>query len=119
MEHITARCESCKVEGASSSQRSSPAEPREQDAPATISKSPMTLLYFAQARRLAGIASESLALTESVNADALWSAILARHPDLAPLRSVTRLARNGEFAAVDAFFAPGDEVALIPPVSGG
>ncbi|MEY4489225.1 MAG: hypothetical protein RIQ79_1733, partial [Verrucomicrobiota bacterium] len=54
----------------------------------------MTILYFAQARRLAGIASESLALPPPVNSDALWSAILARHPALLPLRSVTRLARN-------------------------
>jgi molybdopterin converting factor subunit 1 len=79
----------------------------------------MTVLYFAQARRLAGIASEPLSLPSPVTTDALWSAILARHPALAPLRSVTRFARNGEFAAADALFSPGDEVALIPPVSGG
>ncbi len=79
----------------------------------------MTILYFAQTRRLAGIASETLSLSDPVSADALWDAILARHPDLAPLRSVTRLARNGEFTDADAVFAPGDEIALIPPVSGG
>lgn len=79
----------------------------------------MTVLYFAQARRLVGLASETLPLTSPVTAAALWTEILARHPALAPLRSVTRLARNGEFAAADALFAPGDEVALIPPVSGG
>lgn len=79
----------------------------------------MIILYFAQARRLAGVASETLSPTSPLGVDALWSELLARHPDLAPLRSVTRLARNGEFANVDAVFFPDDEVALIPPVSGG
>jgi molybdopterin converting factor small subunit len=59
----------------------------------------MTLLYFAQARRVTGIPSETL--------------------DAAALRLVIRLARNGEFAPLDARFHPDDEIALIPPVSGG
>ncbi len=79
----------------------------------------MTLLYFAQARRLAGVAEENFSPAKSLSADELWTELLARHPGLAPLREVTRLARNGEFAAADAVFQPGDEVALIPPVSGG
>jgi len=79
----------------------------------------MTILYFAQARRLTGVASETLALADPLGAEALWDTILARHPALAPLRPVTRLACNGEFSAADAVFAPGDEIALIPPVSGG
>lgn len=79
----------------------------------------MTLLYFAQARQLSGVASEVLEISEPMNADALWAEVLGRHPELAPLRSVTRLARNGGFAAADAVFQPGDEVALISPVSGG
>ncbi len=79
----------------------------------------MTLLYFAQARQLAGVAIETVELAAPLGADALWAEVLARRPGLAPLRVVTRLARNGEFAAADAVFQPGDEVALIPPVSGG
>jgi molybdopterin converting factor subunit 1 len=79
----------------------------------------MTVVYFAQARRLAGIASETLALPPPVTSEALWQELLARHPALAPLRPVTRLARNGDFATADTVFAPGDEIALIPPVSGG
>ena len=79
----------------------------------------MTVLYFAQTRRLAGVASDVLVLPSPVNADALWTEILARHPSLAPLRSVIRLARNGEFTTVNTLFSDGDEIALIPPVSGG
>lgn len=79
----------------------------------------MTLLYFAQARRVTGVPSETLAAASPLAADQLWAEILRRHPDLALLRPVIRLARNGEFAAADTVFQPGDEIALIPPVSGG
>lgn len=79
----------------------------------------MTLLYFAQARRVTGLASEPLSTSAPLTADQLWTEILRRHPDLALLHPVIRLARNGEFAAPDVLFHPGDEVALIPPVSGG
>lgn len=79
----------------------------------------MTVLYFAQARRLAGLTAETLPFAAPVSAGELWAELLRLHPDLAPLRTATRLARNGEFAAADTVFQPGDEVALIPPVSGG
>jgi molybdopterin converting factor small subunit len=79
----------------------------------------MTLLYFAQAKRVTGLASETLAATEPLTADQLWAELLRRHPGLAPLRPATRLARNGEFAPPDAHFHRDDEIALIPPVSGG
>lgn len=79
----------------------------------------MTVLYFAQARRIAGVASENLPVTTPLSADQLWHEILQRHPDLALLHPVIRLARNGAFAAADTLFHPGDEIALIPPVSGG
>lgn len=79
----------------------------------------MTLLYFAQAKRVTGLPSETLSPSSPLTADQLWAEILRRHPDLAILHPVIRLARNGEFASPDALFHPGDEVALIPPVSGG
>jgi molybdopterin converting factor subunit 1 len=81
----------------------------------------MKLLYFAQARQLAGVSEETWAppAEAALDAQALWAEVLRRHPALAPLRPHTRLARNGEFAPADAAFAAGDEVALIPPVSGG
>jgi molybdopterin synthase sulfur carrier subunit len=79
----------------------------------------MTVLYFAQARRISGLASETIPGSAPLTADQLWHEILQRHPDLAVLHPVIRLARNGEFAASDSLFLPDDEIALIPPVSGG
>lgn len=79
----------------------------------------MTLLYFAQVRRITGIDTEPLAVTTPLDEGQLWHEILQLHPDLALLHPVIRLARNGEFATADTIFQPGDEIALIPPVSGG
>jgi sulfur-carrier protein len=44
---------------------------------------------------------------------------LAEHPHLEPWRDRTRLGINLQFVANDASLTDGDEVVLIPPVSGG
>ena len=51
--------------------------------------------------------------------DDAWAALAARYPALAPHREWVRAARNGAYAAWDAPLADGDEVAFLPPVSGG
>lgn len=79
----------------------------------------MTLLYFAQVRRITALASESFNMGAPLTSDELWQHVLQRHPDLALLRPAIRLARNGAFASAETVFNPGDEIALIPPVSGG
>jgi molybdopterin converting factor subunit 1 len=79
----------------------------------------MRILFFAHARRLADTASEEIPLDAPITTDALWALLLARHPDLAPLRPVTRLARDQAFLPPDAILHPEDAIALIPPVSGG
>jgi len=79
----------------------------------------MTLLYFAHARRLTGCSEETLSVESPLTSGQLWAMLLSRHPKLAPLRATTRLACNQRFADADTLFQPGDEVAVIPPVSGG
>ncbi len=54
-----------------------------------------------------------------VTAPALWDLLVQRHPELAALRAVSRLARGDDFLPADAVLAPTDEIAVIPPVSGG
>ncbi|MGF1569597.1 MAG: MoaD/ThiS family protein [Nodosilinea sp.] len=44
---------------------------------------------------------------------------LADHPKLEPWRDRTRLGLNLQFVAPDTLLQNGDEVVLIPPVSGG
>jgi molybdopterin synthase catalytic subunit len=48
-----------------------------------------------------------------------WVALVERFPVLAPGRSSVRFARNGEYADPADRLAEGDELACIPPVSGG
>ena len=78
----------------------------------------MKILFFAQLRDAAGV-SEAVLEDADMNAGQLWDALISRWPGLGPLRRNVRLARNGEYAAADEIFRAGDEVALIPPVSGG
>jgi molybdopterin synthase catalytic subunit/molybdopterin converting factor small subunit len=61
----------------------------------------------------------SLELAESATVADAWAALEAAHPGLAPHRDFVRAARNGAYAAWDEAVADGDEVAFLPPVSGG
>lgn len=77
------------------------------------------LLAFAGARDVIGAAEVDLALDAPCSATALLDRICAGHPGLAPHARSLRLAINGAYAAAEDVVNPGDEVALIPPVSGG
>jgi molybdopterin converting factor small subunit len=79
----------------------------------------VTVLFFAQARELAGRASAVLSLPEGSRlADAL--AVLAReHPALAPLWPHLAVAVGGRLGRPETPLADGAELALLPPVSGG
>ena len=79
----------------------------------------MCVLLFAQLKDAAGGAELTLTVAGEISADALWAQILAAAPALTPHRRATRLARNGEYTTAETLFADADEVALIPPVSGG
>jgi molybdopterin synthase catalytic subunit/molybdopterin converting factor small subunit len=48
-----------------------------------------------------------------------WDALASRFPAVAPHRPYVRGARNGSYATWDTALDDGDEVAFLPPVSGG
>ena len=79
----------------------------------------MRILFFAQLKDAAGCDSVELASPAPANPEQLWAELLKQFPKLAAHRPVVRLARNGEYAASGATFTHSDEIALIPPVSGG
>ena len=79
----------------------------------------MRVLFFAQLKDLTGCDSAEFPAPGPLTAEQLWAELLGKFPKLAPHRANARLARNWEYAAPDARFADTDEVALIPPVSGG
>jgi len=77
------------------------------------------ILFFAQVRQAAGCSEYELPATAPITADEIWTALETSFPGLKPLRRSTRLARNCAYAEPGETFQPSDEVALIPPVSGG
>ena len=77
------------------------------------------VLLFAQAAALAGTGSCNWPISAAQPAHVFWGWLLGLHPELSALRSVCRLARNGEYLQEDGLIFPGDELAVIPPVSGG
>ena len=79
----------------------------------------MRVLFFAQLKDATGCDSVEITPASPLNTEQLWAELLKRFPKLAAYRSSVRLAKNCEYAVADATFAADDEVALIPPVSGG
>jgi molybdopterin synthase catalytic subunit len=74
---------------------------------------------FAMQRELAGTRELEVALPDGADVGAAWDALVAIHPGLAPGGSSVRFARNGAYADATTRLTDGDEVAMIPPVSGG
>ena len=74
---------------------------------------------FAVQRELAGTREVALDLPDGADVEAAWAALVVRYAILAPGRSSMRFARNGDYAEPTTVLADGDEVAMIPPVSGG
>jgi molybdopterin converting factor subunit 1 len=78
----------------------------------------MRVLFFAHLKDVTQSTELALA-ADNLDVDGLWRELVAVHPGLAPFRASLRIARNSEYVGPDARFNAGDEVALIPPVSGG
>jgi molybdopterin converting factor subunit 1 len=80
----------------------------------------ITVHFFASARQAAGCLETKLPCgPEPLSEEAFWRLLLAEFPALVTMRRSVRLARNEEYVEAGATFSAGDEVALIPPVSGG
>ena len=74
--------------------------------------------FFARLRELAGVETQDVKSSPSASVASVYAAMRAYHPALPPQDGV-RAALNHEFVEWDAVVADGDEVAFIPPVSGG
>lgn len=74
---------------------------------------------FAVQREIAGRRELALELPAGATIEAAWAALVEAVPALASGREFVRFARNGEYAEPATVLADGDELAIIPPVSGG
>jgi molybdopterin synthase catalytic subunit len=78
----------------------------------------ITARLFARLREQAGIEQEEVEVRDATVED-VYRALLQRHPGLEANLDLIRPARNQSFAEWSERVADGDEVAFIPPVSGG
>ena len=74
---------------------------------------------FAMQRETAGMKELRLEVPLGSTVEDAWSAVVDTVPALAPGRASLRFAVNGAYADPETPLADGDEVACIPPVSGG
>ncbi len=79
----------------------------------------VTVKLFAAAKDAAGQGELVVDLEEGATAADLFQKLVGKFPKLQELAPFLLLAINREYAARDRALSPGDEIALIPPVSGG
>ena len=77
------------------------------------------VLFFGRLKEIVGHGEDSVELPDGAPIETLFSHYGAHHPELAKYRGSLVASRNQEFAAWSTPLHSGDEVAFIPPVSGG
>ncbi len=77
------------------------------------------VLFFGMLKDVAGRSAEEVELPGGATVGAVFDAFAERHPRIAEMAGSIVLARNHEFAGRAAELREGDEVAFLPPVSGG
>lgn len=74
---------------------------------------------FAAAKQILGVEFAAVPLLPPHDVSSLKTQLALRHPLIASLVAQSRLAVNAAYASPEQRIDPRDEVALIPPVSGG
>jgi molybdopterin converting factor subunit 1 len=77
------------------------------------------VILFGAAADRAGTRKVELEIEEGSTLAEVWPLLAERYPDLSAMRDTLAFAVNGEYARMDGRVGPGDEVAVLPPVSGG
>ncbi len=78
----------------------------------------ITVRFFALGRELVGRDTLSREIAENTSVAAVLESLKSEYPQLAKLNSFL-LAVNMEYVPPEALLNEGDELAIIPPVSGG
>jgi molybdopterin synthase sulfur carrier subunit len=79
----------------------------------------VTIRLFARLRELAGRAELSQVLPDEATVRNAWDAMVTECPSLAAYGTSLSAAVNADYARFTAKLKDGDEVAFLPPVSGG
>lgn len=79
----------------------------------------VTIKLFAAYQDAFGIPELVLTLPEATTVAVVRDRLIQEHPELAQWKDLTRFGVNLEFVEPDTPLRDGDELVLIPPVSGG
>jgi molybdopterin synthase sulfur carrier subunit len=79
----------------------------------------VTVRLFARLRELAGRGEFACDVADTATVADVWRAAVLAHPALVPHGGSVSAAVNADYAKPSARVAPGDDVAFLPPVSGG
>ena len=79
----------------------------------------VTVRLFARLRDLAGAGELVRDLSAPATVQTVWRSLVADFPTLADYERTISVAVNAEYARMSADVTDGDEVAFLPPVSGG
>lgn len=77
-----------------------------------------TIALFGITKEIVGSSSTTLEVADMLTTDDLLALLRAEYPQLGAIRSLL-LAVNNEYAEQGSALSERDEIALIPPVSGG
>ncbi|MGH9700813.1 MAG: molybdenum cofactor biosynthesis protein MoaE [Candidatus Acidiferrales bacterium] len=77
------------------------------------------VLFFGQLRDITGVAEEDAEIREGASVEDIFESYGRRFPRFAEFRASLAASVNQEYSPWHARLSPGDEVAFLPPVSGG
>jgi molybdopterin converting factor subunit 1 len=79
----------------------------------------VTVKLFARLRDLAGTGELTRDVSAPATVQTVWNGLVAEMPSLVEYERTMSVAVNAEYARMAASVNDGDEVAFLPPVSGG
>ena len=87
--------------------------------PPTAQTIRVKVLFFGRLKDLAGLPEDCIDFPSDATIEQLFDSYARQIPELAKYRSSVVASRNQEFAAWNTPLHTGDEIAFLPPVSGG
>jgi molybdopterin converting factor subunit 1 len=79
----------------------------------------VTVRLFARLRDIAGATELKRDVGPDATIATVWRQLVHEFPDLSRYERSISTARNADYARMDSPLAEGDEIAFLPPVSGG
>jgi molybdopterin converting factor subunit 1 len=79
----------------------------------------VTVRLFARLREIAGAPELRIDVPRDVTVREIWTTLAGQFPELGPYTGTVSCAVNEDYARMTTPLEDGDEVAFLPPVSGG